>query len=123
MELSEIIQSKIQDEGPITFQEFMEMSLYYPRLGYYTFENNLHETKNDYYTSPHLTPLFGIMIGRQLEEMWEAMGKEPFSIVEYGGGTGKLCYDILDYVKSNPDFYEKTTYHIIEKRRIVQDKE
>uniref|UniRef100_UPI002629F3C4 hypothetical protein n=1 Tax=Flavobacterium sp. TaxID=239 RepID=UPI002629F3C4 len=71
MQLSEIIRYKIQNEGPISFRDFMEMSLYYPKLGYYTSDRN----SSDYYTSPHLTPLFGIMIARQLEEMWEATGK------------------------------------------------
>jgi hypothetical protein len=40
MELSEIITDKIKDEGPISLQQFMEMCLYYPDLGYYTSSRN-----------------------------------------------------------------------------------
>ena len=36
MSLSDIIMERIQKEGPISFRDFMEMALYYPKLGYYT---------------------------------------------------------------------------------------
>jgi SAM-dependent MidA family methyltransferase len=123
MQLSEIIIQKIKNEGPISFRDFMETALYYPELGYYTSEKDKIGTKGDYYTSPNLTPLFGVMIARQLEEIWEFTGKGRFTIVEYGAGTGKLCHDILDYLKNNREFYEKLTYCIIEKSPAMQEKE
>jgi SAM-dependent MidA family methyltransferase len=123
MQLSEIIIQKIQNEGPVSFRDFMEMSLYYPGMGYYTSERNKIGVEGDYYTSPNLTPLFGVMIARQLEEMWEATGKETFTIVEYGAGTGKLCRDILDYLKSNSELYNKLNYCIIEKSPAMREKE
>ncbi|WP_136667884.1 class I SAM-dependent methyltransferase [Flavobacterium sp. H122] len=115
MQLSEIIVHKIQDNGSISFHDFMEMALYYPQLGYYTSNGNPIGVKGDYYTSPQLTPLFGVLIGKQLEEMWEVMGKGKFTVVEYGAGTGKLCRDIMDYLKTNAEFYENLNYCIIEK--------
>jgi SAM-dependent MidA family methyltransferase len=121
MQLTEIIIEKIQNNGPISFHDFMEMALYYPKLGYYTSEKRT--TEGDYYTSPNLTPLFGVMIGRQLEEMWEITGKEAFTVIEYGGGTGKLCGDILDYLKNNTEFYNKLEYCIIEKKPELRKKE
>lgn len=122
MLLSDIILHKIQREGPISFHDFMEMSLYYPGLGYYTSGESPIGIRGDYYTSPQLTPLFGMMIGRQLEEMWKATGKGAFTVVEYGAGTGKLCLDIMDYLKSNPVFYEKLKYCIIEKSPEIRKK-
>lgn len=123
MELSEIIQHRIQDHGSIPFHDFMEMALYYPRLGYYTSTENHIGIKGDYYTSPQLTPLFGVMIGKQLEEMWEAMGKGVFTVVEYGAGSGRLCRDIMDYLKSVPEFYEQLNYCIVEKNSAKKEKE
>ncbi|MCL9807034.1 SAM-dependent methyltransferase [Flavobacterium amniphilum] len=118
MELSEIIVHKIQENGPISFCDFMEMALYYPGLGYYTSNGNPIGVKGDYYTSPQLTPVFGMIIGKQLEAMWIAMGKEPFTVVEFGGGNGKLCMDIMAYLKTVPEFYEKLNYCIIEKQTL-----
>ncbi|HEV7620799.1 MAG TPA: SAM-dependent methyltransferase [Flavisolibacter sp.] len=115
MELSEIIAQKISMDGPISFCDYMEMCLYYPKLGYYSSAENKTGLKGDYYTTPYLTSLFGKMIGRQLEEMWQIMKKKKFTIVEYGAGTGILCYDILDYLKGNEELYEQVNYCIIEK--------
>ncbi|MCD0468706.1 class I SAM-dependent methyltransferase [Flavobacterium sp. JAS] len=123
MQLREIIVEKIRNKGPISFCDFMEMALYYPKLGYYTSQRDKIGTEGDYYTSSNLTPLFGAIIGRQLEEMWEITQKEAFTIVEYGAGTGKLCHDILDYLKNNPGFYDKLQYCIIEKSPQMRQKE
>ncbi|MEO9004918.1 MAG: SAM-dependent methyltransferase [Ginsengibacter sp.] len=115
MSLSKIIIDKIKKEGPISFHDFMEIALYYPSLGYYDAAQNRIGTRGDYYTSPVLSSLFGHMIGRQLEEMWDILGKKPFTIVEFGAGTGALCHDILNYLKNNESLYTDLRYCIIEK--------
>lgn len=123
MLLSEIIIQRIQKEGPISFHDFMEMSLYYPELGYYTSAQDKIGKKGDYYTSSDLTPIFGAMIGRQLEEMWSILGEKAFTIVEYGAGTGSLCHDILDFLKKNEKLYDKLNYCIIEKSPVMRKME
>jgi SAM-dependent MidA family methyltransferase len=113
--LEQIIVQKIRETGPLSFRDFMEMALYYPGLGYYTSMGRI-GANGDYYTSVTLTPAFGAMIGRQLEQMWEIMGKRPFTVVEFGGGGGMLCADILNYLRSNQRLYNQLTYYIVEKR-------
>ena len=120
MLLNEIIQQRIAEEGPISFYNFMEMALYYPNLGYYTSTKDKIGTKGDFYTSSNLTPAFGAMIGKQLEEMWHLLNKKPFTIVEYGAGTGRLCDDILNYLKNNTEMYADLRYCIIEKSPAMQ---
>lgn len=115
MQLSEIIIERIKKEGPVSFRDFMEMALYYPELGYYNSIQNKIGADGDFYTSANLSPAFGAMIGRQIEEMWQILEKKTFKIVEYGAGTGLLCHDILDYLKSNNALYENLNYCIIEK--------
>lgn len=115
MLLSQLLIEKIKDEGPVSFRDFMEIALYYPRLGYYNSAKNKIGKRGDYYTSPVLSSLFGHAIGKQLEEMWLLLNKEPFTVVEYGAGTGAMCYDILKYLKNNSDLYARLNYYIIEK--------
>src|SRR5258706_12704529 len=122
MSLAEIIIEKIKREGPVSFHDFMEMCLYYPELGYYASAQDKTGKKGDYYTSADLGPAFGIMIGRQLEEMWSILGKKAFSIVEYGAGAGFLCYDILDHLKRNKQLYNELNYCIIEKSPAMREK-
>lgn len=123
MQLSDIIIQTIRDKGPVSFHDFMEMALYYPEKGYYTTPKDRIGVTGDFYTSSSLTPAFGAAIGRQLEEMWDILGKIEFTIVEYGAGTGTLCYDILDYLKRNDEFYHQLNYCIIEKSAAMRDKE
>src|SRR5690348_13700109 len=123
MSLSEIIIEKIRDEGPITFRDFMDMALYYPGLGYYTSNGEKIGKSCDFYTTPYVTGIFGDMIAKQLEEMWHVLNKKPFTIVEYGAGTGVLCQDILNYLKNNKELYDELTYCIIEKSEVMREKE
>lgn len=123
MQLAGIIKEKISKDGPISFHDFMEMALYYPQLGYYTSERNKIGAKGDYYTSASLSAVFGAMIGRQLEEMWNLTGRSGFTIVEYGAGTGALCHDLLNYLKNNKPFYDRLQYCIVEKSPSMRAKE
>ncbi len=123
MLLSEIIIHKIREEGPVSFHDFMEMALYYPEKGYYTSEQNKIGKTGDFYTSSNLTPAFGAMIARQIEEMWDLSGRKDFTIVEYGAGTGVLCHDILNYLQNNNELYEQLNYCIIEKSPVMREKQ
>jgi SAM-dependent MidA family methyltransferase len=123
MLLSDIIIGRIQKEGPLAFRDFMEMALYYPGEGYYTSGRQKIGKSGDYYTSAYLTGLFGEMLAVQLEEMWQALGRQPFTIVEYGAGTGLLCRDILRRLKENKEMYEDLRYYIIEKSDTMRQKE
>ncbi|HXR82702.1 MAG TPA: SAM-dependent methyltransferase [Hanamia sp.] len=123
MQLEEIIKIKIKNEGPISFHDFMGMALYYPSLGYYNSKKNKIGVDGDYYTSPVLSSLFGEMIGRQLEEMWMLLSKKPFTIVEFGAGTGALCFDILYYLKNNRNLYNELKYCIIEKGEMMKQRQ
>ncbi len=112
--LEEIILSRIRQEGPIPFKAFMEMALYKPGMGYYTSEKAIIGREGDFYTSSHLHPVFGKLIGKQMEEMWKLMDRpRDFKIVEIGPGAGYVCKDILDSVQ-HTDFYHALGYIIIE---------
>ena len=121
--LTEIIREKICKHGPITFHDFMEMALYYPELGYYTSATEKIGKNGDFYTSPYLTDVFGQVLAKQLEEMWQLTGKKDFTIVEYGAGLGSLCIDFLGQLKNNSAFYKELTYCIIEKSEAMRLKE
>ena len=119
--LKNIIIEKIKNTGPISFHDFMETCLYYPGMGYYTSPRNKIGKKGDYYTSSYVTPVFGVMIARQLEEMWKILGQKKFMVIEYGAGTGFLACDILNSIKCNCKFYDSLEYYIIEKSPVMRE--
>ena len=117
--LEQIIIEKIKREGPVPFETFMDMALYHPEYGYYASSTSALGREGDFFTSPHLHPIFGAMIVRQLYEMWQTMGKPPeFDIVEMGAGHGYLAKDIFDYLQhaseSMSAFLDSARYHIVE---------
>lgn len=123
MSLSQIIIQKIKKQGAIPFRDFMEMALYYPELGYYTSSREKIGKTGDYYTSPNLTPVFGEIIGRQLEEMWHILGGKEFTVVEIGAGMGLLSGDVLAYLKKNEELYENLNFRIIEKSPAMREEQ
>lgn len=111
----DIIINKIVETGPITFADFMELALYHPEHGYYSRPVQKIGREGDYYTSVHVSKLFGQTIARQLAEMGSILGWEELKLVEYGAGEGYLALDILDTFKEQfPQWIDHISYYICE---------
>ncbi len=124
--LKQKIIGKIKLNGPITFETFMDMALYEPGLGYYASDKTEIGRAGDFYTSQHLHPVFGAMIGKQIEEMWKIMGSPPeaddFYVVEPGAGAGLMCKDVLDYLHRR-EVFSSLTYVIVEPNTFMRNKQ
>ncbi len=84
-------------EGWISFARFMEMALYEPRLGYYRQTSDRPTDAGDFLTAPETHPIFGWTIARRIETMWAELDRpRPFSLIEYGAGSGTLALSILE---------------------------
>jgi len=53
----DIIKERIHKKGRITFAGFMEMALYYPKLGYYASSRERVGAEGDFFTSPATHPV------------------------------------------------------------------
>ncbi len=120
-ELRAIIGETIYRQGPISFCEFMERCLYTPYFGYYCQDREPVGRSGDFYTSVEASSLFGFAIARQLQEMWNILGQNEFTVLEYGGGSGLLCRDILECLAMDNRFFERLTYFIVDKRPPQKD--
>src|SRR5690242_16632823 len=116
--LRRIIAAEIaQAGGQLTFARFMEMALYAPNEGYYTSRVGLIGAKGDFYTAPHLTPVFGQLLSRQVAEFWQRLGQPTnFQIVEMGAGQGLIASDILsEFYKNEKTLWPNLQYIIVER--------
>ena len=114
-ELTLQLQQQIDSAAGITFAKFMEQALYHPEYGYYTADRERIGKKGDFFTSSSVHSCFGRLIARQLEQMWQLLGRGRFIIVEQGAGEGHLCLDILDALaETAPEFYACLEYRLIE---------
>jgi SAM-dependent MidA family methyltransferase len=112
--LHRLLVERIHATGPITFADYMATCLYDPEFGYYSGRTG--RRRADYYTSVDMSPIFGRLIARQLNEMWVILGRPSrFTIGEFGSGTGTLALQILDFSRDQlPEFYEAIDYRAIE---------
>ncbi len=111
------IRRRIAENGPITFGEFMEVALYWPRGGYYTSGERV-GASGDYFTSPLAHPVFGALIAVQLYQMWRILDcPAVFTVLEPGAGDGLLCRNVLDWAgEVSRDFRDSLRYLCIDRR-------
>ena len=119
--LEKKIIATIGNDGPITFERFMEMALYDPEYGYYSSEKARIGREGDFFTSSHIHPSFARMIGRQIAEMWDFMGRpEDFVIVEMAPGAGHACRDMMDSFRESP-LFASLRYCLVERNSVMQE--
>ena len=92
-QLVRVIQHQIEQQGPITFAEFMQQALYAPGLGYYSAGARKFGREGDFITAPEISPLFSKCIANQCLQVLEEL--EKGDILEFGAGSGVMAADIL----------------------------
>jgi SAM-dependent MidA family methyltransferase len=110
------------DRSSMPFVEFMELALYHPVKGYYVTKAMNIGARGDFYTSPHLSPLFGECLACQVIDCWEIMGQPiAFELIEMGAGQGILAADILQAIAQIcPELSQALTYSIIERSQSLK---
>lgn len=115
-QLSQSLQEKIsmaiaQNSGWIGFDQYMQMALYEPGLGYYSAGSIKIGEQGDFITAPEISPLFSYCLARQCRQILMAL-PSPTCILEFGAGNGTMAIDILRQMERDnalPD-----TYYILE---------
>lgn len=98
----------------MTFAEFMESALYDPDEGFY--ERLPVGEEGHFVTSPHLSPVFGRLVARQVAEFWELLERPaPFDVIEVGAGDGTLAHQILGTLPD--EVSEVVRYTAVERSR------
>ncbi|MEX2587415.1 MAG: SAM-dependent methyltransferase [Actinomycetota bacterium] len=119
-ELLHLVRQRIRVHGPLRFDDFMSLALYSDPHGYY--RSHVPGADSDYHTSGTLTPWFGRLVGRRLQQMWTELGSPPeFTVAEVGGGTGDLALAALDAAGDHPDFDKALRWTFVEPMPAVAD--
>ncbi len=79
--------------GCLGFDQYMELALYAPGLGYYSAGSRKFGEAGDFVTAPELSPLFSRCLARQCAEVLAAI--HDGAILEFGAGSGVMAADIL----------------------------
>ena len=116
MSLREQIEREIRQHGPIPFSRYMRICLYDPDHGYYSANAEQFGKAGDFYTSSDVHAVFGRLLARQFDEIWQALDRpSEIEILELGPGRGLFARDVLDWSKKKfPDFFTAQTYTLQE---------
>jgi SAM-dependent MidA family methyltransferase len=116
LSLREQIEQEIRQRGPIPFSRYMQICLYDPSHGYYSANAEQFGKAGDFYTSSDVHAVFGRLLARHFDEIWQALDRPAeIEILELGPGRGLFARDVLDWSeKKFPGFFASLTYTLQE---------
>ncbi len=77
-------------ESPERFDAYVERVLYSPD-GFYASGRGIAGRRGDFITSPEVGPLFGAVVARWLDSVWDELGQPAdFRVIDAGTGPGTL---------------------------------
>jgi len=92
--LCEAIAARVRAAGGIIgFDEYMDLALYAPGIGYYSAGARKFGPAGDFVTAPELSPLFGQALAGWCARSLQGIGGGD--VLEIGAGSGALAADLL----------------------------
>ena len=104
--IERVKQALHEQGGAIGFDDYMNMALYEPGLGYYSAGSRKFGSEGDFVTAPELSPIYSRCLANQCAQVLNELGTG--TILELGAGTGAMARDLLlELEKQNslPDKY------------------
>ena len=114
MSLRERLIAGIAAGGPMSVADYMTACLHDPDAGYYAARPRL-GAAGDFITAPHVSQMFGELLGLWAVEVWERLGRPPrVRLVELGPGDGTMMTDMLRAARSSPGFLAAIEIWLVE---------
>ena len=113
-QLLDEIRAMVAERGPISVEQYMQLALAHPDLGYYMNRDPFGAT-GDFTTAPEISQMFGELIGLWAAEVWSSMGSpDPVRLIELGPGRGTLMSDALRAARIVPAFRNALDVRLVE---------
>src|SRR5688572_31024684 len=107
----EAIRKRIEEAGGwLPFDEYMQLALYEPGLGYYSAGATKLGAGGDFVTAPEVSSLFTRCLANQCGEILQHVSLG--SILEFGAGSGVMAADLLNELAAQGAMPER--YFILE---------
>ncbi|KIL41732.1 hypothetical protein SD70_05010 [Gordoniibacillus kamchatkensis] len=92
-------------DGAIPFRDYMEQALYHEQYGYYRTERPKIGKEGDFYTSSNVGTVMGEVLAAYAAEAAAALAAPGgrLTVVEFGGGSGRLAAQLLDALRQRGD--------------------
>ena len=111
---------KLKKNNLLSFDKFIEESLYNKKFGYYM-KNDPFGKKGDFITAPNISILFSEMIAVWVISFWENLNcPKKFNLIELGAGNGEMMRIMLDTFNRFPQFKNSCNIKILEKSELLK---
>lgn len=111
-----LIQARLQQEGAMRLDHYMDLCLTHPQGGYYATRDPFQSADHsggDFITAPEISQVFGELIGAWVIDLWQRLGAPArFHLIECGPGRGTLMSDFLRIAP--PAFRDVMQLHLVE---------
>jgi SAM-dependent MidA family methyltransferase len=119
--LAEEVAGRARREGPLRFDQVVELALYHEQLGFYARGGGAGRERGDFLTSPQAGPLFGAVVARALDAWWVELGEpDPYVVVEAGAGGGELAAAV---VAAEPRSGRALRYVLVERSPVWMERQ
>jgi len=108
-----------QNGGNIYFDQYMQLVLHDPEIGYYQNQDNIIGKDGDFTTVPETSAHLAYCLAHACAKLIYDDAKR--TILEIGAGSGKLAYDILNYLSTWKQLPSK--YYIYEPSKALRKKQ
>ncbi len=106
---------KINQIHNLPLNEFINLSLYDKRFGYYMKKNPFGK-EGDFITAPNISRLFSEVIAIWILNFWKSLGSpKKFNLIELGAGNGEMMKILLESFNNFPVFLSSCNFFIHEK--------
>ena len=106
---------KIKKKVNFPLDQFIDLSLYNKKFGYYMKKNPFGK-EGDFITAPNISRLFSEMIAIWIISFWQSLGSpKKFNLVELGAGNGEMMKVLIESFKNFPEFLNSCYFVILEK--------
>ncbi len=110
---------KSKKNSTLPLDEFIDLSLYDKKFGYYMKKNPFGE-KGDFITAPNISRLFSEIIAVWIVGFWENLGSpKKFNLIELGAGNGEMMKILIESFQNFPLFLNSCNFIIHEKSPIL----
>tara|TARA_B100000768_G_scaffold109189_1_gene101273 strand:- start:917 stop:1963 length:1047 start_codon:yes stop_codon:yes gene_type:complete len=111
---------RIKKNNLLSFDKFIEESLYNKKFGYYM-KNNPFGERGDFITAPNISVLFSEMIAIWAISFWENLNcPKKFNLIELGAGNGEMMKIMLNTFNKFPQFKNSCNIKILEKSEFLK---
>ncbi|KIY22310.1 MULTISPECIES: class I SAM-dependent methyltransferase [Mesobacillus] len=112
--MKEIIKEVIEasPKKMITYADYMQLALYYPKKGYYMTQRQKIGKGGDFYTTSNVSDVFGKLIGKWYARKYDELELPP-AICEIGAGSGRFAKAFIEGWQEQST--KTLSYYMIEK--------